>query len=81
MGGASMSSAIRKGIDMAQRKISSVMGLALRVRPLTAAEIESGGAALFNHVALVRKDSGVIVATVARDDLFDRDGNRFYWDC
>jgi hypothetical protein len=57
------------------------MGVSLRVRPLTLKEIEAGGASLINHVALVRTDSGVIVATVARDDVSDRDGNRFYADC
>lgn len=61
-----------------RRPLTSLFGVALKVRDLRPHEIKSN--ALFNSVAIVRADNGGVVATVDRDDLFDRDGNRFHDD-
>lgn len=66
---------------MERKRISTLYGLAVSLRPLTDAEALEMGNGGINHIAIVRKDNGKVVATVDRDDLFDPNGNRFYSDC
>lgn len=66
--------------DNLRKRFSSLYGLAVTVRPLTDAEALELGSGAIDHVALVRKDSGKVIATIARTDFFDPNGNRFYAD-
>ena len=68
---------------MERQPISSLYGSKpFTIRPLTAEEIEAGtgGHYNLNFVAIVGQD-GRIAALVARDDLYDADGNNFWQDC
>lgn len=61
-----------------RRPISSLFGLAVTFRdPVPTKNADEQNAYTRNDVLIVRKDNGAIVATVSRDDLFDRDGNLF----
>lgn len=66
-------------VDQIERRpLESLFGLAVTFRePVPSKNADEQNAWTRGEVLIVRKSNGAIVATVSRDDLFDRDGNRF----
>jgi hypothetical protein len=64
---------------MKRKDFSSIESIALSIRSPrnTGADDIEGEAYRLNRVLLYRRDNGLIVAVVDRDDLFDVNGNRF----
>lgn len=58
-------------------EITTLIGLAVTFREPKVSKADEREAWQRGDILIVRKDNGAIVATVSRDDLFDRHGNRF----